>query len=90
LGSPEVVETSGVSCPRTEGGGDTGALVGKRRRRLLWAEAMKRGLSLDVPVCENCGGRREVLKFITDPRVIVRILDHLRLPASPPVVSSAR
>ena len=51
---------------------------------------MKRGLGLDVLVCERCGGRREVLKFITDPMVIVRILDHLGLPASPPLVSSAR
>ena len=62
----------------------------QKRRKLLWAEAMKRGLGLDVLTCEHCGGQREVLTFVTDPLVIRRILEHLGLPSEPPLVSPAR
>ena len=62
----------------------------QKRRKLLWAEAMKRGLGLDVLTCEECGGQREVLTFITDPLVIRRILAHLGLPSEPPLISPAR
>jgi len=62
----------------------------RKRRRLLWAEAMKRGLGLDVLVCEHCGGRREVLALITNPRVIDRILSHLGLPTEAPAIRPAR
>ena len=62
----------------------------QRRRKLLWAEAMKRGLGLDVLTCEHCGGRREVLTFITDPVVITKILDYLGLPSDLPRISAAR
>ena len=51
---------------------------------------MKRGLGLDVLTCEHCGGRREVLTFITDPLVIQRILEHLGLPSEPPQIRAAR
>ncbi len=62
----------------------------KRRSRMLWAEAMKRGLDLDVLTCEHCGGKREVLKCITDPKVITKILDHLGLATSLPTIAPAR
>ena len=51
---------------------------------------MKRGPGLDVLVCEHCNARQEMLKFITDPMVIVRILDHVGLPTPPPEVSPMR
>ncbi len=57
---------------------------------MLWAEAMKRGLELDVLTCEHCGGKREVLKCITDPKVITRTLDHLGLATSLPTIAPAR
>jgi len=31
-----------------------------------------------------------VLAFLTDPRVLTRILDHLKLPSSPPPLAPAR
>jgi hypothetical protein len=31
-----------------------------------------------------------VLAFLSDPAVVVRILDHLRLPSSPPAAAPAR
>ena len=30
----------------------------QKRRKLVWAEAMKRGLGIDVLTCEHCGGQR--------------------------------
>ncbi len=38
----------------------------------------------------HCGGRREVLKCITDPKVIDRILTHLGLKTVLPEVAPAR
>ncbi len=38
-------------------------------------------------LCGHCGGRREVLKCITDPRVIDRILTHLGLKTVLPEVA---
>ncbi|MDF1566288.1 MAG: hypothetical protein P1V51_24870 [Deltaproteobacteria bacterium] len=35
-------------------------------------------------MCKHCGGKLEVLAVITDPGVIRKILEHLRLPTSPP------
>jgi len=45
---------------------------------------------LDVLVCPHCGGRRKLLTFLTDPRTIARILDHLGLPHSLPEITPAR
>ncbi len=62
----------------------------ERKRKLLWREAMKRGLDIDVLKCGQCGGRREVLKCITDPKVVDRILSHLGLKTELPEVAPAR
>ena len=51
---------------------------------------MQRGLGLDVLRCEHCGGRREVLALITDPKVIHRILSHLGLATEAPAIRPAR
>ncbi len=62
----------------------------ERKKRLLWSEAMKRGLDLDVLKCGFCGIRREVLKCITDPKVIDRILTHQGLKTVLPEMAPAR
>ncbi len=90
---PEPVETRAPACPEAKAAEVPEFAVWKRRprrKRMLWATAMKRGLDLDVLTCDHCGGRREVLTFITDPRVITRILDHLGLPSELPAVGPAR
>ena len=61
-----------------------------KRRRYSWAELMKRVHRVDVLICESCGGRRKVLAYLTDGKVITKILTHLGLPAEPPVVAPAR
>jgi len=51
---------------------------------------MKRVFEIDVLVCEHCGGRREIIAFLTETRVVQQILAHLGLPTEPPPVASAR
>ncbi len=59
----------------------------KRKERLLWSEAMNSWLDHAVLRCGLCGIRREVLKCITDPKVIDRILTHLGLKTVLPEVA---
>ncbi len=40
--------------------------------------------------CTKCGGPRQVIAFITEPEVVVRILDHLGLPSTPPPLAPSR
>ena len=58
----------------------------RRMSRMLWAQAMRRGLGIDVLTCD-CGGKRTVLKVVTDPKVITRILDHLDLSTPLPPIA---
>ena len=61
-----------------------------RRKRYSWAELMKRVFEMDVLICEHCGGTRKLLAFLTEPRAVRRILEHLGLPAEPPPIAPAR
>jgi len=46
------------------------------RRR--WANLIRRVYEVDPLVCPRCGAEMRVIGFITEPRVVKRILDHLR------------
>jgi hypothetical protein len=46
------------------------------RRR--WANLIRRVYEVDPLVCPRCGAEMRVIAFITEPRVIRRILDHIR------------
>ena len=50
--------------------------VSRLRRR--WAELIRRVYEIDPLVCPKCGSEMTVIGFITEPRVIRRILDHLK------------
>ena len=41
-------------------------------------------------LCPACGGQMRILSFLTDPPVVVAILEHLELPHRPPPISPAR
>ena len=62
----------------------------KRPRRLAWASLMRRVLGIDVLTCPKCAGSMLVIAFITDPSVLTRILDHLKLPSTPPRLAPTR
>ena len=46
------------------------------RRR--WANLIRRVYEVDPLVCPRCGSEMRVIAFITEPKVIKRIVDHLR------------
>jgi len=62
----------------------------KRPRRLAWAHLMRRVLDIDVLTCPKCAASMVIIAFITDPSVLTRILDHLKLPSTPPTLATAR
>ena len=50
------------------------------RKRFSWAELLRRVFAVDVLACPRCKGRRHFVSVITDPALIRRILEHLKLP----------
>ncbi|MBU1069157.1 transposase [Myxococcota bacterium] len=61
-----------------------------KRHRYSWAHQLKRSLHADALVCPKCAALLRVLAFIANPIVVVKILDHLSLPSSAPIVAPAR
>ena len=68
----------------------TPAAAPPRPRRLSWAHLLRRLLDVDALSCPRCRTPIVVLAFLTDPPVVRRILEHLRLPAAPPHLAPAR
>jgi hypothetical protein len=60
------------------------------RRRLTWAELMRRVFSLDVLECPVCQGPMKIIAEITQPEVIERFLAALDLPTKHPEIERAR
>ena len=60
------------------------------RHRIPWADLLKRTFGADVLRCEQCGGRRKVIAFISQRNVAIPILLSLGLPHEPPRVAPAR
>jgi len=50
----------------------------RRQMRLRWAALLRRIFEVDPLVCPACGGRMRMIAFILQPRVIDRILRHVR------------
>ena len=46
------------------------------RRR--WANLIRRVYEVDPLLCPRCGAEMRIIGFITEPKVITRILDHIR------------
>ena len=61
-----------------------------KRHRYSWAHQLKRSLHVDALVCPKCETLLRVLAFLSDPAVVTKILDHLRLPSSAPTLAPAR
>jgi hypothetical protein len=51
----------------------------RRFCRRAWARLIKKIYLADPLTCPKCGGRLRILSFIDDPRVIEKILRHLKL-----------
>jgi hypothetical protein len=61
-----------------------------RPRRLSWASLLLRSLGVDGLCCPHCQSQMVLLALITAPRVVAKILDHLRIPSTPPPLAPAR
>ena len=60
------------------------------RTRTPWATLLRRVFDVDALSCPRCRTPLIVLAFLTDPRVLERILGHLGLPTAPPPVAPPR
>jgi hypothetical protein len=60
-----------------------------KNSRIPWAELLLRVFREDVLVCP-CFGRRVVLAFITEMKIVKEILEHLGLPTTGPPIAPAR
>ena len=69
-----LVETPAAEPGATEPAADWPALRARRRR---WAELLRMVFQVDVERCVRCGGATRIVAFITEPRVVRRILAHL-------------
>ena len=86
----------GDSAPiETQEQESTPSPASKQALRRRWADLIRRVFELDPLLCP-CGGTLPVVAFITEPRVIRKILEHLynetnrgRAPPHPPTKSSA-
>jgi hypothetical protein len=52
--------------------------------RLTWAQRLKRVFNIDIETCPKCSGKVRIIASIEDPKVIKKILDHLKLPSQAP------
>jgi hypothetical protein len=91
---PPAMHPPNEDAPDSEDGGDTSGVMAPtptvRPRRLGWAKLLRRVLNVDALTCPECTTSMTVIAFLTDPPVLMRILDHLSLPSSPPTVAPAR
>jgi len=73
-----------VRHARSEDEPDPAELSRTRPERERWAELMKRSFGLDVRTCPRCGGYMQHIATILEHRVAQKILQHLKLPCTPP------
>jgi hypothetical protein len=84
----------GVSPQSPSNGRDEGGLATPEKRRrpdskTPCAELLLRVFREDVLACP-CGGRRKVIAFLTEAKVVRQILEHLGLPTTSPTFAPAR
>ena len=58
--------------------------AGSAKRRMRWAQLLKRVFDIDIERCPHCGGHLKLIAAIEEPAAIARILTHLGLAAQPP------
>ncbi len=69
---------------------DPKTLLPIRERRLDWATLLKKVHAIDVLDCPRCPERLTVLAAISDPPVVRKILEHLKVPTTTPTMAPAR
>jgi hypothetical protein len=83
-------EVEAASGPAEDGGEHTAAAKPRRPdARIPWAELLRRVFREDVLACP-CGGRRKIIAYIVERRVVKSILECLGLPTTAPPMLPAR
>ena len=59
-------------------------------KRISWARLLKRVFNIDVTNCSKCHGKIKIIDAIEDPKIIKKILNHMRLPSTQPKLQPAR
>lgn len=62
----------------------------EQRKKMRWAELLKRAFLFDILECHRCQGRRELIAVIKDSDTVTRILDHVGINSTPPRFEPAR
>lgn len=62
----------------------------QKKKNIPWARLLARVFNIDIETCSKCGGKIKIIAAIEDPKVIRKILEHMGLPAKPPLLAPAR
>ena len=77
-------------CSSADASAATGRAPSRPRRRMTWAELMRRVFALDVLGCPVCQGPMKIIAESTQPEIIERFLAALDLPTKHPELERAR
>jgi hypothetical protein len=61
-----------------------------KKKNIPWARLLARVLKIDFETCIKCGGNMKIIAAIEDPKVILKILQHMGLATKPPPLYPAR
>jgi hypothetical protein len=97
LPSSPAIEASAVEGTNAEGGdaAEAESSVSRRVYRHPWHQLLRRVFQAEGLACPRCSRPGKtvamvVLAFLSDPPVVEKILRHLKLPTTPPVIAPAR
>ena len=62
----------------------------RKRKRISWAQLLKRTFKIDVLKCDKCGGRMKLVGVVFDQPTISTTLRALGLPVRAPPIAPAR
>jgi hypothetical protein len=62
----------------------------RKRKRIPWAQLLKRTFKIDVLKCDKCGGRMKLVAVVFDPPTISTTLRALGLPVRAPPIAPAK
>ena len=55
---------------------DSGQAASARTAPMSWMTRLRRVFALDISDCPQCGGEARVIATVTEPMLIVRLLEH--------------
>lgn len=86
---PKLVAVPTHAPPPDDVGGQSESSKATKTNRPGWAQLLRRVLDIDVLSCPSCTTAMLVVAFITCPKAIHRILQHLNLDATAPALAPA-